>query len=113
MGVDAVLYRLVRAGPARRRPSYVASETVADPDDVLLDLLKRVRGGGRTPLLDRIDPLGELVVNAEAVPQLLAELRCLAEVARSPVETTQVRRLALLARRCLNGRDVEIRFEGD
>lgn len=113
MGVDAVLYRLVRAGPARHRPSYVASEVVADPDDVLLDLLKRVRGGGRTPLLDCIDPLGELVVGAEAVPQLLAELRCLAEVARAGPELEQVRRLVLLARRCQNGRDVEIRFEGD
>ncbi len=113
MGVDAVLYRLVRAGPTRRRPSYVASEVVADPDDVLLDLLKRVRGGGRTPLLDRVDPLGELVVGAGSAPQLLAELRCLAEAARAPAEIDQVRRLALLARRCVNTRDVEIRFEGD
>lgn len=113
MGVDAVLYRLVRAGPGHRRPSYVAAQVVPDPDDVLLDLLKRVRGGGRTPLLDRIDPLGELVVDAEAAPRLLAELRCLAEVARAPVETEQVRRLTLLARRCLRDREVEIRFEGD
>lgn len=113
MGVDAVLYRLVRAGPARRRPSYVASEVVADPQDVLLDLLKRVRGGGRTPLLDRVDPLGELVVSPGSASQLLAELRCLAEVARAPAEVEHIRRLALLARRCLNTRDVEIRFEGD
>ncbi|WP_406036859.1 hypothetical protein OG799_20805 [Micromonospora sp. NBC_00898] len=113
MGVDAVLYRLVRAGPGRGRPSHVAAGVVADPDDVLLDLLKRVRGGGRTPLLDRVDPLGELVVSAEAAPQLLAELRCLAEVARAPAEVDRVRRLALLARRCLTSRDVEIRFEGD
>jgi hypothetical protein len=113
VGVDAVLYRLVRAGPDRRRPSYVASELVADPDDVLLDLLKRVRGGGRTPLLDRIDPLGEMVVGTGSASQLLAELRCLADAARAPAEVEQVRQLMLLARRCLNARDVEIRFEGD
>ncbi|RZU73977.1 hypothetical protein EV384_2412 [Micromonospora kangleipakensis] len=113
MGVDAVLYRLVRAGPGRGRPSYIAAGVVADPDDVLLDLLKRVRGLGRTPLLDRIDPLGELVVSVEAAPQLLAELRCLAEEARASAEVDQVRRLAHLTRRCLNGREVEIRFEGD
>jgi hypothetical protein len=111
--VDAVLYRQVRAGPVRRQPSYVSTDVVADPNDVLLNLLKRVRGGGRTPLLDRVDPLGELVVDAEAVPQLLAELRCLAEVARAPVEVDQVRQVALLARRCLSSRDAEIRFEGD
>ncbi|SCL21376.1 hypothetical protein GA0070624_2302 [Micromonospora rhizosphaerae] len=113
MGVDAVLYRLVRAGPGQRRPSYVAAEVVPDPDDVLLDLLKRVRGGGPTPLLDRVDPLGELVVGAEAAPQLITELRCLTEVAREPAEVDQVRRITLLARRCLTNRDVEIRFEGD
>ncbi|WP_319458865.1 hypothetical protein [Micromonospora sp. RTP1Z1] len=113
MGVDAVLYRLVRAGPGRRRPSHVAADVVADPDDVLLDLLTRVRGAGRTPLLDRVDPLGELVVGAESAPQLLAELRCLAEVARASTEVDRVRRLALLVRRCVTSRDVEIRFEGD
>ncbi|MDZ5442554.1 hypothetical protein U2F26_07395 [Micromonospora sp. 4G57] len=113
MGVDAVLYRLVRAGPGRGRPSHIAAGVVADPDDVLLDLLKRVRGGGRTPLLDRVDPLGELVVAAEAAPQLLAELGCLAEVARAPAEVDQVRQLAQLTRRCLTSREVEIRFEGD
>ncbi|WP_089157003.1 hypothetical protein [Micromonospora sp. NBS 11-29] len=113
MGVDAVLYRRVRAGADRRRSSYISIEVVADPQDVLLDLLTRVRGGGRTPLLDRVVPLGELVVDADRVPHLLTELRCLAEAARVPAETDQIRRLARLARRCLEGRDVEIRFEGD
>lgn len=113
MGVDAVLYRLMRAGPDRRHPSYVSVDMVADPDDVLLDLLERVRGGGRTPVLDRVDSLGELVVSHEAAGQLLAELRCLAEVARAPAEFDQIRRLALLVRRCLASREVEIRFEGD
>jgi hypothetical protein len=112
MGLDVVLYRLVRAGPGRR-VAYVVAEVVPDPDDELLGLLKRVRGGGRTPMLDRIDPLGELVFGPEYAPQLLAELRCLAEVAGSPSEVEQVRRLALLAQRCVRQRDVEIRFEGD
>ncbi|ATO14474.1 hypothetical protein CO540_12150 [Micromonospora sp. WMMA2032] len=113
MGVDAVLYRRVRAGAARRPPAYVSIEVVADPRDVLLDLLKRVRGSGRTPLLDRVDPLGELVVDAGQVPQLLTELRGLAEAAGAPAEVDQIRRLARLARRCQESRDVEIRFEGD
>lgn len=113
MGVDAVLYRVVRAGPARRRPSYVAAGLVADPDDLLMALLKRVRGEGRTPLLDRIDPLGELVVGPEAAPQLLAELRCLAEAAATPGEIAQLRRLALLVRRLGQERAVQLRFEGD
>ncbi|MEV0001979.1 hypothetical protein AB0H28_06770 [Micromonospora sp. NPDC050980] len=113
MGVDAVLYRRVRSGADRRRLSYVSVEVVADRQDVLLDLLARVRGGGRTPMLDRVDPLGELTVDAGQVPRLLTELRCLLEVARAPQEVEQVRRLARLAHRCLEGRDVELRFEGD
>ncbi|MEU8068430.1 MULTISPECIES: hypothetical protein [unclassified Micromonospora] len=113
MGVDAVLYRQVSAGDSRRRPAYVSIEVVADPQDLLLDLLKRVRGGGRTPLLDRVDPLGELTVGTERMPHLLAELRCLAEVARAQAEVDHVHRLARLVRRCAERRDAEIRFEGD
>ncbi|WFF09087.1 hypothetical protein O7622_11255 [Micromonospora sp. WMMD1076] len=113
MGVDAVLYRQISAGTGRRRPAYVSIEVVADPQDVLLDLLKRVRGRGRTPLLDRVDPLGELTVGAERMPQLLAELRCLAEVAGAPAEVDHVHLLARLVRRCAERRDAEIRFEGD
>ncbi|MFD4205016.1 hypothetical protein ACFWRG_03410 [Micromonospora tulbaghiae] len=113
MGVDAVLYRQISAGNGRHRPAYVSIEVVADPQDVLLDLLKRVRGGGRTPLLDRVDPLGELTVGTERMPQLLGELRCLGEVAGAPAEIDHVHRLARLARRCAERRDAEIRFEGD
>ncbi|MEU5787104.1 hypothetical protein ABZ754_05170 [Micromonospora purpureochromogenes] len=112
MGLDVVLYRLVRGGPGRR-PSSVAAQVVPDPDDLLLDLLKRGRGGGRTPTLDRIDPLGELVVGAERAPQLLTELDCLVEAARTPAETAQVRRVRVLVRRCVHERDLEIRFEWD
>lgn len=111
MGVDVVLYRVVGAGPNRRR--LVPAEVLPDPDDVLLDLVQRVRGGGRTPLLDRVDPVGELVLPADQAPQLRAELRCLAEVARTAPEVTHVRRLDLLARHCRQDREMEIRFEGD
>lgn len=113
MGVDAVLYRRVRAGADRRRSSYVSVEVVADRQDVLLDLLARVRGGGRTPMLDRVEPLGELTVAAEQVPHLLTELRCLLEATRTPQEVDQIRGVARLAHRCREGRDLELRFEGD
>lgn len=113
MGLDVVLYRMVRAGVTSRRSSYVPVEVVDDSDDVLLRLLTRVRGGGRTPLLDRFDPTGELVVSAPEAPRLLAELRSLAEVTGTPAEAARVRSLAALTRRCIRGHDVEIRFEGD
>ncbi|SCG69994.1 hypothetical protein [Micromonospora coxensis] len=111
MGLDVVLYRLVRGHG--RRPSPVAAQVVADPDDLLLDLVKRGRGGGRTPTLDRIDPLGELVVGADRAADLLAELGGLVEVARNPAEVAQLSRVAALVRRCAHERDLEIRFEAD
>ncbi|MEV4478772.1 hypothetical protein AB0K04_21745 [Micromonospora coxensis] len=111
MGLDVVLYRLVRG--QGRRPSPVAARVVADPDDLLLDLVKRGRGGGRTPTLDRIDPLGELVIGADRAAEVLAELDRLAEVARTPAETAQLNRVATLVRRCAQERDLEIRFEAD
>ena len=113
MGVDAVLYRQISAGSSRRRPAYVSIEVVADPQDGLLGLRARGRGGGRTPLLDRVDPLGELTVDTDRMSQLLADLRCLAEVAGAPAEADHIRRLARLARRCAERRDTELRFEGD
>ncbi|MEU6076662.1 hypothetical protein [Micromonospora sp. NPDC047074] len=111
MGVDVVLYRVVGVRSARRR--VVPAEVLPDPDDVLLDLVGRVRGAGGTPLLDRVDPVGELVVSAGQAAQLLAELCRLAEVARSTPEMTHVRRLDRLVRRCREDREMEIRFEGD
>lgn len=113
MGVEVVLYRVIGVGPGWRRLSYVPAEVLPDPDDVLLDLIRRARGGGRTPLLDRVDPVGELLIPAEQAPQLLAELRCLTEVARTIPELTHVRRLDRLVRRCRQDRNMEIRFEGD
>ncbi|MEU4568476.1 hypothetical protein [Micromonospora sp. NPDC023956] len=113
MGLDVVLYRVVRSAGSARGSSYVPVEVVDDSDDVLLRLLVRARGGGRTPLLDRFEPAGELVVRAPEAPRLLAELRCLAQVAASPAEMARIRSLAALTRRCMRGRDVEIRLEGD
>ncbi|MFF5171232.1 hypothetical protein ACFY3U_01175 [Micromonospora sp. NPDC000089] len=112
MGLDVVLYRRIRGGPGRR-PVNVAAQVVSDTDDVLLGLMARVRGGGRTPMLDRIDPFGESVVGADSVPGLLAELGRLAEAAGSPGETAHLRRVTQLVQRCVRERDVEIRFEGD
>jgi hypothetical protein len=113
MGLDVVLYRMVRAGNNRRQPAYVTAQVVADPRDVLAGLIKRVRDGGRTPLLNALDPLGELVVGTEQAPRLLAELRCLGDAAQNPTEADHVRRVTALARRCLHDQNVQLRFEGD
>ncbi|WP_245712835.1 hypothetical protein [Micromonospora nigra] len=91
----------------------MAVDVVPDPDDVLADLLARVRGRGATPLLDRADPVGEFVVPASRAPGLLAELPHLAAAARDAREADHVRHLARLARRCPSDSLMEIRFEGD
>ncbi|MFI7578384.1 hypothetical protein [Micromonospora sp. NPDC049497] len=111
MGVDVVLYRMVPVGPGRRR--YVTAEVLPDPDDVLLGLVRRVRSTGRTPVLDRVDPVGLLVVPADRAAHLADELACLEEVARDEAEVAHVRRLDRLARRLRADHDMELRFEGD
>ncbi|QGN50229.1 hypothetical protein ACN26Y_00855 [Micromonospora sp. WMMD558] len=110
MGLDVVLYRAL---PAGRRVSYVPVRVVPDNDDTLLGLLDRIRGAGRTPLLDGLDPVGDRAFDARSVPTLLEELRCLADVAGSEAEAARVRSVVALARRCLREPGTEIRFEGD
>ncbi|NJP30778.1 hypothetical protein [Micromonospora thermarum] len=111
MGLDVVLYRALPAG--NRRVSYVPVRVVPDNDDTLLGLLDRIRGAGRTPLLDRLDPVGDQAFDARSVPTLLEELRFLANVAGTEVEAARVRSVVALARRCLREPGTEIRFEGD
>ncbi|MER7456148.1 hypothetical protein [Micromonospora sp. NPDC126480] len=111
MGLDVVLYRTLRA--SSRGVSYVPVRVVPDDDDTLRGLLDRHRGAGRTPLLDRLDRVGEQAFDAQSVPTLLTELRSLAEVAGSDVEVAHVRDVAALARRCLQEPGTELRFEGD
>lgn len=114
VGMDVVLYRTVEEpGPGRRRVSHVAVDVLPDPDDVLADLLARVRGQGRTPLLDRADPVGEFIVPASRASRLLAELPHLAAAARDAREVGHVRDLARLARRCHPDGLMELRLEGD
>ncbi|RKN49318.1 hypothetical protein [Micromonospora endolithica] len=111
MGVDVVLYRAVSVGTGRRR--HVPMELLPDPDDALLDLVRRVRGTGRTPVLDQVDPVGLLVVPADWADSLLAELDRLAEAARGPAELAHVHRLEGLVHRLRADREMELRFEGD
>lgn len=106
-----VLYRVLPTGS--RRVSYVPVRVVPDDDDTLLGLLDRIRGAGRTPLLDRLDRVGDQAFDAQSVPILLGELRCLAEVAGSELETNRVRSVVALAHRCLREPGTELRFEGD
>lgn len=111
VGLDVVLYRTL--GASNRRVSYVPVRVVPDDDDTLRGLLDRIRGAGRTPLLDRLDRVGEQAFDAQSVPILLTELRNLAEVVGSEVEAAHVRDVVTLARRCLREPGTELRFEGD
>ncbi len=110
VGLDVVLYRTLRAS---RRVSYVPVRVVPDDDDTLRGLLDRIRGAGGTPLLDRLDRVGEQGFDARSLPTLLAELRRLAEAAGSEAEAAHVRDVLALARRCLREPGTELRFEGD
>lgn len=75
MGVDVVLMTVSRAGTGpRRRKATPAGASLTDSGDVLVRLVDRVRGCGKTPMLERIDPYGDLILTPIEMPQLLEEL---------------------------------------
>jgi hypothetical protein len=75
MGVDVVLMKVSRAGTsARRRKVTPMGASLTDSGDVLVRLVDRVRGSGRAPMLERIDPYRDLILTPVEMPQLLEEL---------------------------------------
>jgi hypothetical protein len=112
MGVDVELYRHEQRGSSPRRAvNHLQASLLTH--DVLDGLLDRVHGHGSTPMLDRIDPVKDLVLTSQEMPQLLAELAHLASHARTPAEAKIVQELTALAARCRDNRDLQLHFVGD
>lgn len=75
MGADVVLMKVSRAGTSpRRRKVTPVRAWLTDSGDVLVRFVDRVRGCGQAPMLERIDPYGDLILSPVEMPQLLAEL---------------------------------------
>ncbi|GII22846.1 hypothetical protein Pme01_24430 [Planosporangium mesophilum] len=89
-------------------------DEVVDWDDLFVGLLNKVCNRGRTPLFDRIDPYGDLVLSGAEMTQLLAELPTVAAAAGSEAEKDFLAGLERLARQCAaNPSDHRLHFVGD
>lgn len=114
LGVDVVLMRVGRAGTSPRRRKVVpVGPDLADSDDVFVSLVERVRGRDRAPMLERVDPYGDLVLTSGEMPQLLAELGYLRGLATSIEERERVTRLERLAVMCMADPALELHVAGD
>lgn len=113
MGIDVELRRHRQLGTSPRRATSQLEATLASSDGVLNELLERISGSGRTPMLDRIDPFRDLNLTHDEMPQLLTELAILATTARTPAERGAVQDLIALAERCRDDRALRLHFWGD
>jgi hypothetical protein len=120
MGVDVELRRPEPKGPGsanntRRRPRITSTviDEMIDGDDVFVRLLGRVYGQGRTPLLDKIDPYGDLRMNSANMPQFLAELTVLETRAGAADEHQVIADLRRLAHACAQDAALRLLFVGD
>jgi hypothetical protein len=120
VGVNVELRRPEPKGPGssnskRRRPRITSTviDEMIDGDDVFVKLLARVYGKRRTPLLDKIDPYGDLQMNSANMPQFLAELAVLETCAGAADEHRVIGDLRRIAHACAQDAALRLLFAGD
>jgi hypothetical protein len=114
MGVDVVLMKESRAGTSpRRRKVTPIGAWLTDSRGVLVRLVDRVRGYGQAPMLERIDPYGDLILTPVEMPQLLEELAQVRGLAVTDAEREVLTRLEQVAIRCRDDDATEVHFQGD
>ncbi|WP_156325388.1 hypothetical protein [Nonomuraea sp. SBT364] len=114
VGVDAVLMRVDRAGTSPRRRRVVpAGPVVGDRADVFVRLVERARGRSGVPMLERVDPYGDLILTSEEMPQFLAGLDYLAGLAETAGERDILENVARLAAVCREDATLELHLVGD
>ncbi|WP_319461061.1 hypothetical protein [Micromonospora sp. RTP1Z1] len=113
MGVDVELIRVEQLGtsPRRRRDFEVA--VVGDPHFRFAAVLERSQHGGRTPMVDRIDPYGLLELTPAEMTQFLGELDVLVANVQNVGERQVLDVIRGFAERCRVDSDLRLRFVGD
>ena len=84
-----------------------------DPGGCFDALLDRVQRSGRTPMLNRIDPIKDLELTPSEMPQLLEDLAVAEAEVNSPAERSVLLGLRALAEQCRNDRRLILVFVGD
>ncbi|MFI2435550.1 hypothetical protein [Streptomyces sp. NPDC018693] len=109
MGVDVVLQRVERRGTSPRRRRLTQVEVVPDGSG----LFARICGSVGTPLLNRVDPYGDLVLTTAEMPQFLSEIDAARAVARTDTERRLLADIRALAERCAQDTSTELHLQGD
>jgi hypothetical protein len=112
VGIDVVLMRREQHGTSPKRAKRVGVESVSGHGDAVQDVLGRVWDSGKAPLLDRIDPVSDVVLTWDDMSQLLAELDVLRQLTDGD-QRLIVDRIIGLAERCESDSTLEIWFQGD
>lgn len=104
MAVDIELRRVVQAGTGpKRRTHTVVDRLLATSLESALE-----RSCGRLPMLDRLDPVKDLELVPDDMPQLLRELGELGAVNRD-----EMAKLTAMAQQCRDSADLVLFFVGD
>ena len=96
-------------GTSSRRRRLTQLDVVRDTRDVLA----RICGRSKLPMLRRVDPYGDLILSSSEVPQFLEELKTELELATGDEERSLLTAVSKLAERCLTDPSTELQLQGD
>jgi hypothetical protein len=113
VGIDVELRRVMQEGTSPRRRKTESARWLDDPGECFDALLDRVQHSGRTPILDRIDPIKDLELTPSEMPQLLEELVVAEAEVKNPAERSVLLELRALAEQCRNDPRLTLVFVGD
>ncbi|XKK63476.1 hypothetical protein HFP71_14165 [Streptomyces sp. ARC32] len=109
MGVDVVLVQVSKNGSSPRKRRVTVLEVISDCTDVFSGMCQE----SDTPMLQRVDPYGSLVLTAQQMDQFAQEVNLLSKRFKSASHTSRLEQITALAYRCMNDSSLELHLEGD
>ncbi|MFJ8021074.1 hypothetical protein [Streptomyces sp. NPDC096311] len=109
MGVDVILMQINQKGTSPKRRQMAVVEIVPDG----ADSFSRMCAESDTPMLQRVDPYGSLVLTAQQMEQFVQEVDLLRGRTESTSNIAQLDRIKTLAERCMGDSLLELHLEGD
>jgi hypothetical protein len=109
VGVDVVLNEVSQPGTSSRRRRLTQVGVVPDPGEVFVRLCVR----SSLPMLQRVDPYGDLVLTSVEMSQFIAELEQELAATVTTEERAVLSAARRLAERCAADSSTELHLLGD
>ncbi|MFE0673491.1 hypothetical protein [Streptomyces sp. NPDC058867] len=109
MGVDVILARINKIGSSSRGRQITVLEIVPDGSDIFARMCEE----SNTPMLQRVDPYGSLVLTTQQMEQFAQEVQLLRKRFESTSQISQLEQIEALAFRCMSDSSLELHLEGD